>query len=484
VLLHALDLARAIRTEDAELLADIAELNDALERCADGLPAHAEPRLEGVQARRAGPARLAVAAAAASMLGCNKSTAPTDTSPTVSVGTPQPSASGDTDEPDTTADDKAVALTMSANSGRWESCEKGEQRFHAFKGEVVLSDPSVKARFERVEVTDGKVEDLYVSPDGRRAHFILRTGKTKGRQRLAAIFKRSGAGSGTLRSHQAYYQYGDSGATLGADRKPEPKCSHICDMAAPPPDTVLTSDGDVVFSQQAYASSAGWAEGFRFGFGLQKKVNGELEGKPEVLCTTGKVSEPRPRNERSWRKDVKMLDLRDRFEVSFDPRPKDAQGRLKGGPHNCKVRYRLRQGQSVTSHEGTLELRIDSDGTVTLAPGAKGDKGTMLDPSRDRGAPDNSYPMLPLPLRYSVSVAMLERRGDVLVLGADCRAAEILGSPTYLWSTSAGEIEPLDDGRALWRPGDHDDRAVAVCAVQCRPYDLQIGSYRLEQQPS
>ena len=87
---------------------------------------------------------------------------------------------------------------------------------------------------------------------------------------------------------------------------------------------------------------------------------------------------------------------------------------------------------------------------------------------------------MPLPLRYAVRILRLADYGDAVLLEASLPAAVARHSPSHLWHVSGGEIEPLDGGtRALWRLPDDAEPAVATCAVQSIPFDLQIGSWKL-----
>ena len=485
LMLHALDLARAVRAEDTELLADMAALSSSLEQQASSLEQQGsdQPAGERLSTRRPRQARsanmgLALAAAAASAVGCDRSGGPVDAGTPVTVPSATTNANGSDDGPDEIAFDQSVVLTLSTDEGGWQQCEGGPLHATAYRASTEIREPSTDASFERIEASDGIIQELYVAPDGRRARFVWRPGKGRGRQRVVAVYKRPEL-QGTLRQIQLAYQYGDGTATLGPEPQPEPKCSMICDMAAPPPDTLLQDAGPVVFWRGAYEPTEGWAQGFRVGFALRDTAVGELVGKPEVSCSTGTVSEPIPATEgyHAPGQPSDMPPVRDRFEVRFDPRPKDASGRLKAGDHRCLVKYRLRQGSKEVVHQGALDLRVETDGTVRLAPGATGGKGSML--RKPAGAPGGAtYPELPLPLRYGLSVELSQDRGDALLLRANCPAAASLGPPTYRWSTPAGEIEPLPDGRALWRPLGPRERAVAICAVQCLPYDLQVTSYR------
>ncbi len=484
VLMFALDLARTIRAEDAVLLSEMQAARLMLEQYVAQRKSPSSERQPATQDESLAPAarqsaRVAAVAAAASLLGCSRcSGSQPQPGPTVTVPVGSSAPSGTTTSTDDEAPGHAaVNLRIFARTSRWRRCRGGAERVTSFGGQAELRDPAVNARFERIEITDGKVTGLYVSPDGRRANFSYQAGEKKGRQRITAVYRKPGDGQGNIARSHYVYQYGDGKATDGRDPQPEPTCGMICDMAAPPPDSVLSTDGDVVFTHHPRQSVQGWATTFRFGFGLRDSLKGELVGKPEITCSTGQpssVSEAHSRYRSSPGKTPPPL--RDRFQVSFDPRPADGSGRLKAGGHYCTVRYRLRQGTRETTHEGTLHIRIDDNGTVKL--GTSADGGAFLSEPPGEVVPGANHPELPLPLRYRVVVSELEKRPDGVVLGVDCPAAYQLGSPTFRWSASVGEIEPLEDGsQALWRYTSDEGPAVAICAVQAKAFDLQIGSF-------
>jgi hypothetical protein len=177
--------------------------------------------------------------------------------------------------------------------------------------------------------------------------------------------------------------------------------------------------------------------------------------------------------------------LRDRADVSFSPQPPGAdRPQLVAGDHSCTVTYRVRDGGRVKEYKGTLDVRIDPDGTVRIGPerGAPAGPEASLapdgvHPARLRAVDGSPYPDLPLPLRYPVEVCRVEERSGVVVLEARCPGAIRDAAPDYSWHASAGEVEPLGDGsRARWRAAAGP--AVVVCAVQSGPLDLQVGAWR------
>ncbi len=489
VLLHALDIAREVRAQDASFIAEMRVLREAIDRCAN------PPRLEPLSPPEHHPrltatspvlARFTVAAAAAaSVAGCPRtpSNPPSpDGGVTVTVDTGSPTGSTTATISDDDPGDGTATLRLTPRSHFGEYCSEGKQRFSGFHGEAQLRDSQHHASFHRVEVADGKVSDTYVSPDGRRVKFMFAVGEKKGRQRITAIFKRPEQGAGVIRATHYVYQYGDGKATVGRDPQPEPKCGIVCDPAAPPPDNVLSSGKNVVFTHSARRATKGWAMRFNFGFGLRESIKGTLVGDPEVRCNSGVVSKPTRISQ--WRSKTpgnSKLKLRDRYDVSYDPRPADGSGKLKAGTHTCTVRYRVKAGKGEIQVEGKLQVHVAADGTVSLGRGRDG--GARFDQNDDAPQNNESHPDLPLPLRYGIKVKPVEQRSDAVLLGAECPAAYALGTPSFRWSASAGVIEPLPDGaQALWHLDEADQHdAVAVCAVQAVPYDLQIGCYRPAQ---
>ncbi|MBI5500888.1 MAG: B12-binding domain-containing radical SAM protein [Deltaproteobacteria bacterium] len=496
VLQFALDLARAVRTEDATLLAELRTAQQTLERCARGEPEAVGAPEERRPVRRLG--RAALLAASAGLLACTKKgagTTPGGDAPVhvpvaadvagagpLDAGEPSPDASstGDAVAAETTsvssADSEHVDFRVVAATSNWQDCEGGPQRTSDFQLGVLLAPGAPAARFSRFEATDGEVRDVWVAPDGQRAHGELRAGMRVGRQSVTAVFELAAEGAGTLRRSEAFYQYGSPGegmagtATLGPDPQPEPQCYQICDMAAPPPDTLLEDAGEVVFALEAYSPDRGWAQTFRFTVGLREDVRGERVGNPAVTCTTGTAyaSEGHPGyNRPAPEGHPSAPPLRDPFDIHFDPRPAGGDGRLEAGEHSCEVVYKLREGGEEREVRGTIHIRIDGDGNVQI--GVKGGAEARRDP----------YPDLPLPLRYAVHVRCLADYGDAVLLEAECPAAAEAHGPSRLWYASAGRIEPLDGGvRAIWRLPDDGAAATVLCAVQAAPLDLQIGTWR------
>jgi hypothetical protein len=505
VLQFALDVARAVRAEDARFLSEMAALRQALGRCARGEP---ETTVAPAEAPRRRPGRAAsMLAAAAGILACSKggpTTRPAaDVRGAVAQPVETPGADAATDVapgpvPDavpteaavTPPESDAIVIEVAPRQGEWERCQPTSRK-DAFVLEVRLEDESVRAGFDRFEATDGTLKDVFVGPGGRRVHAVFLPGTQRGRQRLAAIFAREEAGAGTLRRSQDFFQYGDGQATIGPDELPETTCGAICDPMAIPPDTVFAESGDVVFGLPWQQPASGWATTFTFVVGLRGDVEGEVEGLPEVTCTTGVASLLREGGigpslaVRQYPEEPRGVSARDRYLLSFDPRPRDGSGRLEGGEHSCTVKYNVRSGSRSTVHEGTLRVFVGPDGTVQLggtppAGGAAppGSGGLAAEAAEmDRGP---AYPELPLPLRYPVDVRCLVDYGETLLLAVHCPAAiRSGGSPSYLWYASGGEIEPVQGGtRALWRLPDDGSPAAAICAVQARDLDLQVGSYR------
>jgi|GEM_PF-356253 len=495
VVRFALDAARAARAEEVRLWADLRALEGKLERCARGEP---EPVGRDAPPRRRARRAAAFVAAAAGALACSRGGAAAARSPeTTPAAEPHEAAAADaavrTSEeagvavsPATDgapfeavpADSDAVVLSVAAERERFRSCP-ADARATAFRLEARL-EGDVAARFDRFEATDGRVDDLYVAPNGKRAFAIYRPGEARGPQRVTAVFVREGAGAGTLTRRQWFFQYGGHAATLGPDEVPEVECGVICDPVAVPPDTVLEREGDVIFGRPGLGSGplTGWATTFKFSVGLRADIEGEVVGAPTIECTTGTASIddegvwgiveseagrwPPDRRGRSAARDV--------YRVRFDPRPPDGSGgRLVAGDHACTVRFTVERGAKRRVYEGTLRIRVGEDGTVQLGPAPE-----PPGPGAAREVP------AALPHRYAVHVRCLADDGDALLLEALSPAARELGPPAFRWSASAGTIEALGGGeRALWRLAADGGPAVAVCAVQTGPLDLQVATYRV-----
>jgi anaerobic magnesium-protoporphyrin IX monomethyl ester cyclase len=522
VLQFTLDLARAVRGEDTALLAALRSAQQTLERCARGTPEPAGVRDEPAAPRSRG--RGALLAAAAGLLACAKGGGTTvgradgDAAPIPrdlpsAVDATEPAAPDTAGDAVVTADDAAapeeVAATPGADSAavtfrlspqaeRWAGC-RGAERVGAFELGTLLEPGAPAATFERFEVTDGTVEDLYVAPDGSRAHAVLRVGERQGPQRVTAVYRLAEEGAGTIQRSEALYQYGKDAehgtavATAGADPQPLPECYQICDMAAPPPDTVLAQDGQVLFTHSPYDGVSGFAATFNFTVGLRANVRGERVGNPTVACTAGSASLSESSGGGYHRPpspgETPAPELRDTYSVYYDPRPTDGSGRLEAGHHSCTVTYRIKQGDEEKEVRGAVHLRIDADGSVQIGVPAAPEntpvepipdgpsEATPAEPASD--AARAPYPELPLSLRYAVGVRCLADYGNAVLLGAECPSGVPDESRTYLWSASAGRIEAVDGGaRAVWRLPDEGGPAVALCAVQSVPFDLQLGSYR------
>ncbi|MBI5487671.1 MAG: cobalamin B12-binding domain-containing protein [Deltaproteobacteria bacterium] len=519
VLQFALDLARAVRSEDATLLAEIRTAQLVLERCARGEPEAVRIPEERRPVRRLG--RAALLAASAGLLACAKKGAGTtpggdapehvpvaaDASAQTPLDAGEPpadiSATADAAAAEAStvpaAESEHIDFRASAETSSWQDCQGGPQRTSSFQLGALLEPGAPAARFSRFEASDGEIQNVWVAPDGRRARGELRVGDRVGRQTVTAVFELAAEGAGTIRRSEAFYQYGPPGegiegvATPGSDPQPEPQCYQICDMAAPPPDTLLEDAGPMVFALEAYSADRGWAQTFRFTVGLREDVRGERVGNPTVTCTTGTAyaresypsyNRPAPVGQPS------APALRDPFDISFDPRPAGGDGRLEAGQHSCEVIYKLRDGGEEREVRGKIHIRIDADGNVQIGPGpdaggAGTDAGAPGEPSEgtepapltdfSQRAP---YPDLPLPLRYAVHVRCLADYGDAVLLEAECPPA-LAHEPSRLWYASAGRIEPVDGGaRAVWHLPDDGAAATALCAVQSAPLDLQIGTWR------
>ncbi|MBI5491022.1 MAG: radical SAM protein [Deltaproteobacteria bacterium] len=492
-----LDVARAVRAEDVRMAAELRALQASIERSARGLPEPVAPR---AAAPRRGPRRAAAfLAAAGGALACSKSGTsarnPPEAIPPVvpaqvdaaggSAAEAEPADAGGAPEAavspiDAATESDAVVLSISTDVGPWQSCPANAHVASFIVG-VVLEDPAVEARFERFDATDGRVEDLYVSPDGRRAHAMFHAGGARGVQKLTAVFARA-AGAGTLVHSQQFFEYGDGEATLGPDEYPDVECGVICDPMAIPPDAVLDRGDEVVFGREPWGNLEGWATNFTFSAGLRADLEGEVVGTPAVECSTGSASvggewsmgigEPRPGE--TWvAQDAPRVASRV-FRIQFDPRPPDGDGRLAGGDHTCTVRFTVRKGDDERTYEGRIRIHVAPDGTVEIGPAQPAPaEGVVAPPSarRDEG--------LPLPHRYAVELRCLADYGEALLLEALAPAADSFGKPSFRWSASGGSIEAVDGGaRALWRLPDDAGPATAVCAVAAHSADLQVGSYR------
>jgi anaerobic magnesium-protoporphyrin IX monomethyl ester cyclase len=498
VLQFTLDTARAVRAEDARFLSEMAAWRETLGRCARGEP---EPLSAPADLPRKRPGRTAaVLAAAAGLLACSKGGSTSHATPdardvaaqtletppavdATSETTPTPADTGAADEVTAANESDAIVLAANPQHGQWEQCQLTSSA-EAFIVEVKLEDENVAARFDRFETTDGKVEDVFVAPDGRRVHALFKPGTQRGRQRLTAIFARTEAGAGTLQRSQDFFQYGDGKATLGPDDLPEAPCGAICDPMAIPPDNLFAESGNVLFGAPWAEPTAGWATKFVFTVGLKEEVDGELSGPPEVRCTTGVISVLREGGmgmglaTGDYPEEPRPVATRDTFTISYDPRAADGSGRLDGGEHSCTVKFNLRSNGRPVVVEGTLRVVVHPDGTVQLGgtPDAATDARRQIDRTRSAAA---TYPELPLPLRYPVGVRCLVDYGSTLLLTADFPAARSAGATSCLWYASAGSIEPTQDGtRALWTLPEDGSPAAAVVAVQAGELDLQVASYR------
>jgi hypothetical protein len=500
VVRFALDASRAVRAEDARLRDELHALEERIERCAHGLPDPSAHRAEPPRGRSRRAATLLVAAAGA--LACSKggtaggrASEEHPQSLALDAGPAETAALADASAVDAPVPDAppaeaaapvesdAIVLSVSPQYGAWQSCP-ANAHVNAFLVEVRL-EAEVDARFDRFAATDGKVEDLYVSPDARRVHGVFRPGEGKGVQRLTAVFARGATGAGTLFRSQQLFHYGDGEATLGPDEVPDVECGVICDPMAVPPDTVLERAGDVIFGREPWGQPGGWAQTFSFSVGLRADIAGELAGPPAVECSTGSASvgtiwgqgiaEPKPGE--TWPNREGPQLARDVYRVSFDPRAADAAGRLQAGEQTCTAKFTVRRAGTERVYEGRMHFRIAPDGTVNI-----GSDAPVPPPLPDEPAAGGAAARLDvqaLPYRYAVDVRCLADYGDTLLLEALCPATAALGPATFRWSASGGSIEPVDGGaRALWRLPDDAATAVAVCAVQARPLDLQIGSYR------
>ncbi|MBI5500071.1 MAG: cobalamin B12-binding domain-containing protein [Deltaproteobacteria bacterium] len=421
VLQFALDVGRAVRAEDGDLLAETRRLLARMEHCAKGLPEDGAPRpLEGEPpTRRNARGAASVALAAAGLLSCAKGKGAGDGAPappvaaaTVDAATTAPGNPSDSVLPDaaavpggdetagpapadaaagpeadaaevaagdgepfagagdggapgdaTAVDDEAAAdegivpaaesesLSIRATAIGWndssgwrrEQCD-GAPRVERFSLRVRLVDAGTAASFDRFEATDGVVERIQPSDDGRDVRARWTAGKERGPQRVTAIFRLAEEGAGTLVRSQSFFQYGDGEATAGPDEEPAPVCHEY------------------------------------------------------MICDCAPIFPDRP--------------------------PKSMPG-----------------------------------GAAAPTSSLHGD--------------------LPLPLRYPVDVRCLADYGETLLLEAACPPEIAARNPSFLWYASAGSIEPLQDrAQALWRPPDDGSPCVAVCAVQSVPLDLQLGTWR------
>ena len=466
---YSAELARAVRTEDSRLLAEMGSVQAGLEAWA----AAARQQEERARPSRAPStrARVVTAAAAAGLValldagsGCAK----------------EPPA------PPTPPDSPAVVLDVKPQGSHWQHCQgEAPKRVGAFALQAELKGAGLNARFERFEVTDGTVRKLYIAPNGRRARAVLAVGGRTGRQRLTAVFQTTGSDSRTLRRSAEFYEYGEGLATLGPERQPEPECYQVCDMAAPPPDTLLVESGDVVFVRSPYNATSGWASGFQFAVGLRQSVAGKLVGAPAVSCTVGTVSSRADSapyvGQRADPEHPAAPPLNHRHALSFDPAPADGSGRLVGGDHKCTVRYQIEQGERTRTYEGTIPVRVEPDGNVRLghAPVRRRSQHADAEPGVLPASPLDDYPELPLPERYSATIRPVAADAGSVLLELYSPAASILGEPALDWFVSAGEIVPMDGGwRARWILEDRAAEHVAVCSVRGAPLDLQVATWR------
>ncbi|MBI5491197.1 MAG: cobalamin B12-binding domain-containing protein [Deltaproteobacteria bacterium] len=133
---------------------------------------------------------------------------------------------------------RATAIGWNESSGwRQQQCT-GAPRVEKFSLRVRLAAADVAAVFDRFEATDGVVERVQPSDDGREARARWIAGKEHGLQRVTAIYRLTEEGAGTLVRSQSFFQYGDGQATAGPDEEPAPVCQEymICDCAPIYPD--------------------------------------------------------------------------------------------------------------------------------------------------------------------------------------------------------------------------------------------------------
>ena len=496
-LLFALDLARSIREEDARLLDRMAPLQARLERCARDLPEPLAPRAPRSRSLVRSVRASTVAAAAAGLLACSRGCAPAPAGSGDTVTIPdRPVTDGASAAP---ADAGGETITERANESdaielqlegqrqsRWVRCQ-GAERFERFRVVVSLSDESVQATFARFEIADGRLEDPYIAPNGRRAEAVLHISPDSGQRRLIAVFDLSGEVGGTIRRSLPYYQYGEGVASVGNGAQPEPRCSRICDASGPPPVITLGAHGDVVFTHSSRDYPTGWARDFRFTVGLRDGIDGEVVAPPEVQCTTGSIREINLGSRYSqtrladatWPVDVSMSGL----TVVYSPQPADGTGRLQAGEQSCTFSFRVRHRRRERVHSGTLRVLVEPDGMVRLSAPTGPQSSLGPEAIRRAGirtADGETYPELPLPLRFPVDVVCRADYGDSLLLEADIPEACRNDAATWLWHASIGEIEPVNGGStALWTLPETGAKGVAVCAVQVVPLDMQVGTYRL-----
>ena len=492
VLMFTLDLARSIREEDAVLLERMTPLQARLERCARGVPEPFQPRRERGRSVVRGVRATTVVAATAGLLACSRGCAPTPPQNGDVVTTPDrppaeraPDGGGATTSPQTN-ESTAIEIQMEGRrSSRWVHCQ-GAERHESFRVTASLSDDSLQASFARFESDDGRIEDLYIAPNGRRAEAILHPTPVVGQRRLVAIFDLAGEGAGTIRRSMPYYQYGENTASAGHGPQPPPICGRICDASGPPPVITMGGSRDVVFTRNSQDYDSGWAQEFRFSVGLRSDIEGEVISAPEIQCSSGSVREvqlgsrynPTPIANATWPTEVSMA----RLTLVYSPQPTDGTGRLQAGDHTCTFRFPVRHRGRERTYEGSLQVHVEPDGFARItAPSApQSSLGTeAIRRAGIRTADGELYPDLPLPLRFPVTLSCQADYGDSILLEADIPETCRNDSVTWLWHASIGEIEPVYGGStALWKLPESEARGVAVCAVQVAPQDLQIGTYR------